>query len=46
MKTIFDVDKNFKANTTFNKDDIVFYDVREKPFNLYGLSWENGKFTE
>ncbi|MBQ9939328.1 MAG: hypothetical protein IJO96_07340 [Oscillospiraceae bacterium] len=44
MKTIYDVDKNFKANTNFNKEDIVFYDVREKPFNLYGLFWENGKF--
>lgn len=34
---IEDVDKNLKLPTKLDKDDIVFYDVLEKPFEIYGL---------
>ena len=34
---IDDVDKNLKLPTKLDKDDIVFYNVRQKPFEIYGL---------
>lgn len=33
---IEELDKNF-AVKEFNRDDVVFYDVRKEPFQLYGL---------
>lgn len=33
---IDEIDRNFKAES-FEKDDMVFYNVKEKPFDLYGL---------
>lgn len=44
MSDITKVDKNFIVDTTINKEDIVFYDVKEKPFDLRGVIFENGKF--
>lgn len=37
MKRLDEVDKNFKIETKLDVKDIVFYDVKEKPFDLYGL---------
>jgi len=37
MKTIADIDKNLKIVTSIEKDDVVFLDVREAPFKVYGL---------
>ena len=34
---IDDVDKNLKLPTKLDKDDIVFYNARQKPFEIYGL---------
>ena len=34
---IEDVDKNLKLPTKLDKDDIVFYDIRKAPFEIYGL---------
>lgn len=31
------LDKNLEVKTTLDKDDIVFYDVKKPPFDLYGL---------
>lgn len=31
------LDKNFSVNTDINEEDVVFYDVREEPFDVYGL---------
>ena len=31
------LDKNLKSTTEINEQDVVFYDCREKPFDLYGL---------
>ncbi len=34
---IEDIDKNLKVPTTTGKDDIIFYNVRYAPFEIYGL---------
>lgn len=44
MFTLEQIDPNFKVETTIDKDDITFYDVRLAPFKVYGLLYENGKF--
>ncbi len=44
MKDIVDVDKNFLVKTKIDKEDIVFYDPRKTPFQLFGLFYEDGKF--
>lgn len=44
MKTIYDVDKNFKANSNIEKEDIKFYSVLEAPFKLHGVFYEDLKF--
>lgn len=38
------IDKNFKVETNINRADIKFYDVKEEPFKIYGVSYENGYF--
>ena len=42
MSNIAEIDKNFKIETQIEKDDIKFYDVREEPFKVYGVIYENG----
>lgn len=37
MKKIQDADKNLKVSTAISEKDIVFFDVKEKPFDLYGF---------
>ncbi len=37
MKNIADVDKNLKVETNLKENDIKFYNVKDKPFNLYGF---------
>lgn len=44
MKNICDVDENFAIKTSIEKDDIKFFDVRENPFKIHGVFYENGKF--
>ena len=34
---VFTVDKNLCIETSINKQDIAFFDVREAPFEVYGL---------
>ncbi len=34
---IEDIDENLKLPTKLNENDIVFYNVRRKPFEIYGL---------
>ena len=41
MKKLQDVDKNFKIETKLTEKDIKFYDVKEKPFDLYGFYSSN-----
>ena len=42
MSNITQVDKNFKIETTIEKEDIKFYDVKQEPFKVYGLIYEDG----
>lgn len=44
MADISKVDKNFEVKTNIEKDDIKFYNIDEKPFKIYGIFKENGKF--
>lgn len=44
MRNIADVDVNFKTATTIDKDDIVFYDIENEPFKIYGVFHENGRY--
>lgn len=37
MKSIADIDKNFKVDTKINKEDIKFYDADSAPFKIYGI---------
>ena len=41
---IANIDKNFKIETKINKKDIKFFDVKDEPFTVYGVLYENGKF--
>jgi len=45
MASIFDIDPNFKIQTKLGRDDIKFYDVREAPFSLHGVFYEECRFT-
>ncbi|MBO5110801.1 MAG: hypothetical protein J6D21_08805 [Clostridia bacterium] len=44
MGRLEEIDKNFKIETNLDKSDIKFYSVLEKPFSIYGVHYENGKF--
>ncbi len=41
---ISSIDKNFKVESTIEKEDIKFYDIKEKPFVYYGLMRENNAY--
>lgn len=44
MRDFTEIDPNFKVDTNIDKENITFYDVKEKPFTVYGLIYENGVF--
>lgn len=44
MVNIADIDKNFKVETKIEKEGIKFYNSLSKPFKIYGVFFENGKF--
>lgn len=44
MNKIAEIDKNFKVETNLNKEDIVFYDTKNEPFEIYGVFFEDGKY--
>ena len=44
MKSIQEIDENFKANQNIGKADVRFYSVKESPFCIYGIFHEDGKF--
>ena len=41
---ISDIDKNFKVETNINRDNLQFYDIKQEPFRIYGLLYENERF--
>ena len=44
MRDISKIDKNFQVQTTFDKTDLQLYNVRQEPFVIYGVQYENGQF--
>ena len=36
-KSVADIDKNLKVQSSIDKEDVVFLDAREDPFQIYGL---------
>lgn len=42
MRRLEEIDENFKIETNLGKDDINFHSVFDKPFKVYGLTYENG----
>ncbi len=44
MNDISKIDKNFEVKTNIEKDDIKFYNINDAPFNIYGVTLENGKY--
>lgn len=44
MANIADIDKNFKVETSIEREGLKFYDCKEAPFRVYGLMRENGRF--
>ena len=42
MQDISKIDKNFIVDADLKQDDIVFYDVKENPFCLYGVFYKDG----
>lgn len=44
MSNIAQIDSNFKVETKIDKDDIKFYDVKDAPFQICGVKYEDGKF--
>ncbi|MBQ4510465.1 MAG: SGNH/GDSL hydrolase family protein [Clostridia bacterium] len=44
MKSLDEIDQNFKIETNLNKTDIKFYSILNAPCKFYGLIYENNKF--
>ena len=44
MSDISSIDKNFTIETKIDKSDIVFYNSLDKPFEINGVFFEDGKF--
>lgn len=44
MSDVSLIDSNFKVETKINQADIKFYDVNQKPFKIYGIYYDDGKF--
>ncbi len=44
MPDISKLDRNFEVKTNMEKCEVKFYDVDEKPFKIYGIFKENGKY--
>lgn len=44
MSDVALIDSNFKVETKINQADIKFYDVNQKPFKIYGIYYDDGKF--
>lgn len=44
MKNIAEIDKNLKVETSIEREGLVFYDVDQDPFLIYGVFKENGLY--
>ncbi len=44
MRDMSSIDSNFKVQTNFSKPDLKLYDVKQAPFSIHGVQFENGQF--
>lgn len=44
MKSDIEYDKNFKVNTSIDREGILFYDIEQKPFKIHGVFREGECF--
>jgi len=44
MKSIYDVDKNFRLKAEIQKEGMSFFNIEQEPFSIHGIFKENGKF--
>jgi len=44
MDSIQKIDSNFKSESKIAKEDIVFYDIKNAPFQISGVYYEDGKY--
>lgn len=44
MSNISQIDPNFKVGTRLKEEGIRFYDVKQPPFRIYGVFYQDGKF--
>lgn len=44
MVDITKIDKNFAVPTKVERENLCYFDIEEKPFRIYGVRKENGKF--
>ncbi len=44
MKGISEIDKNFKIETTLSREGLLYRDVRDEPFEIFGVFYRDGKF--
>lgn len=44
MKNITEIDKNLKVETEIEREGLVFYDIDQEPFQIYGVFKENGAY--
>lgn len=44
MKSLAEIDSNFKVETKITKPDLVFVDPRNEPIEIDGVFYENGSF--
>lgn len=44
MSSVSSVDKNLKVETNIKKEGLKFYDIKETPFKVYGVIYEDGTY--
>ena len=44
MSNISQIDRNFAVQTSLNIENIRFHSIREEPFSIYGVFYENGAY--
>ena len=44
MSNISQIDRNFTVQTSLNIENIRFHSIREEPFSVYGVFYENGAY--
>ena len=45
MTSVERVDRNFRIDSKIEREGITFFDVKEKPFSVYGVFRENGAYV-